>query len=149
MFVVDTNVLLDAADESSEFHTPCRSFLEGLRSGPIPWFLTWGIAYEFLRVATHPRVYLYPWSASEAHAFLEALLCSASARLLTPTPRHAEVLAASLADVPEARGNLLHDLHTAVLMREHGVSRIVTRDRDFHRFAFLDVVDPLHAPRLP
>lgn len=148
MFVVDTNVLLDAADESSEFHAPCRSLLEGLRSGPIPWFLTWGIVYEFLRVATHPRVYHRPWSASEAHAFLEALLCSPSARLLTPTPRHAEVLTASLADIPEARGRLLHDLHTAVLMREHGISRIVTRDRGFHRFAFLDVVDPLHAPRL-
>ena len=61
--------------------------------------------------------------------------------------RHAEVLAASLVDVPDACGNLLHDLHTAVLMREHGVGRIVTRDRDFHRFAFLDVVDPLRVGR--
>jgi len=96
-----------------------------------------------LRVATHQRVYPQPWTASAAHAFLEALLLSPGARLLTPAARHAEVLAASVADVPEARGNLLHDLHTAVLMREHGVSRIVTRDRDFHRFGFLDVVDPL------
>ena len=148
MFVVDTNVLLYAADESSEFHAPCRNVLAGLRSGPIPWFLTWGIAYEFLRVATHPRVYPHPWSASEAYAFLEALLRSPSARVLTHTARHAEILAASLAEVPEARGNLLHDLHTAVLMREHGVSRIVTRDRDFHRFGYLDVVDPLRVERL-
>ena len=148
MFVVDTNVLLDAADESSEFHVACRNVIEGLRSGPIPWFLTWGITYEFLRVATHPRVYRQPWSAPEAYAFLDALLRSPSARLLTPTARHAEVLAASLADVPEARGNLLHDLHTAVLMREHGVSRIVTRDRDFHRFEHLDVVDPVRLERL-
>ena len=29
------------------------------------------------------------------------------------------------------------------LMREHGVRRICTRDVDFHRFAFLEVVDPL------
>lgn len=28
-------------------------------------------------------------------------------------------------------------------MREHGVSRICTRDTDFHRFPFLSVVDPL------
>jgi len=40
VFVVDTNVLLYDADESSEFHAPCRRLLEGLRSGPIPWFLT-------------------------------------------------------------------------------------------------------------
>jgi predicted nucleic acid-binding protein len=32
-------------------------------------------------------------------------------------------------------------------MRELGVSRIVTRDRGFHRFAFVDVVDPLRAGR--
>ena len=36
--------------------------------------ITWGIAYEFLRVATHPRVYPHPRSASEAHGFLDASL---------------------------------------------------------------------------
>jgi uncharacterized protein len=101
VFVVDTNVLLYAADESSEFHAPCRRLLEGLRSGPIPWFLTWGIVYEFLRVATHPRVYPNPWSTSEANALIGALLRSPSARLLTHTARHTKVLAASLAEVPK------------------------------------------------
>jgi uncharacterized protein len=28
-------------------------------------------------------------------------------------------------------------------MREHGIKRIITRDTDFHRFSFLEVVDPL------
>ena len=143
MFVIDTNVLLYAADTSSEFHAPCRALLDDARTGVSPWFLTWGIAYEFLRVTTHPRVYARPWAVTEAHAFLDALLRSPSARVLNPTTRHAEVLAGCLADVPDARGNLVHDLHTAVLMREHGISRIVTRDRDFHRFPFLTVIDPL------
>ena len=148
MFVVDIDVLLYAVDESNEFCAPCRNLFEGLRSGPIPWFLTWDIACEFLRLATHPRVCPQPWSASEEHAFLEALLRSPRARLLTPTARHAEALAVSLTGVPEARGDLLHDLHIAVLMREHGVSRIVTRDRDVHRFGFLDIVDPFRVGRL-
>ena len=30
-------------------------------------------------------------------------------------------------------------------MREHGISRICTRDTDFRRFPFLTVVDPLSA----
>ncbi len=38
-----------------------------------------------------------------------------------------------------------HDLHTAALMREHGISRICTRDYDFHRFPFISVFDPLSA----
>lgn len=37
----------------------------------------------------------------------------------------------------------MHDVHTAVLMREHGVSRICTRDVHFRRFPFLTVIDPL------
>jgi predicted nucleic acid-binding protein len=39
--------------------------------------------------------------------------------------------------------DVLHDAHTAILMREHGIRRLVTRDGDFRRFPFLDVVDPL------
>ena len=40
------------------------------------------------------------------------------------------------------RGSLLYDAQTAVPMREHGISRIYTRDTDFHRFPFLEPVDP-------
>lgn len=63
--------------------------------------------------------------------------------LLGPTPRHPVVLRETLDELPDLRGNIVHDLHTAVLMREHGISRIFTRDNDFHRFPFLEVLDPL------
>ena len=55
MFVVDTNVLLYAADESSPFHRRCRKLLESWRKQASAWYVTWGICYEFLRVATHPH----------------------------------------------------------------------------------------------
>jgi len=35
----------------------------------------------------------------------------------------------------------------AILMREHGISRIVTRDTGVHRFPYLEVVDPLTGTR--
>lgn len=143
MLVVDTNVLLYAADRDSEFHAPCRRLLEDSRAQPAPVFLTWSICYEFLRVATHPRVFHTPWTAVAAWRFLDALLTAPGISVLQPTERHAAVLAQTLAEQEDLRGNLMHDLHTAVLMREHGVSRICTRDADFHRFAFLTVVDPL------
>jgi predicted nucleic acid-binding protein len=53
------------------------------------------------------------------------------------------VAARTLVEVAGLRGNLLHDAHTAILMREHGIRRIYTRDADFHRFRFLEVLDPL------
>jgi predicted nucleic acid-binding protein len=63
--------------------------------------------------------------------------------MLVPTERHAGVLAEVLAEVPGVAGNLWHDAHTAVLMREHGIRRVCTRDIDFHRFPFLEPIDPL------
>ena len=52
--------------------------------------------------------------------------------------------AAQLLWNPDVPGNLAHDLHTPVLMREHGVSRLCTCDSGFRPFPFLTVVDPLH-----
>jgi uncharacterized protein len=45
-------------------------------------------------------------------------------------------------EMPDICGNLVFDLHTAALMREHGVTRIYTYDGDFRRFPFLDVQVP-------
>ena len=146
MFVVDTNVVLYAADADSEFHAPCRELIERSRSQAAPWFLTWSICYEFLRVATHPRVYRNPWTSQAAWSYIQTLLACPGLSVLTATRRHAAVLGQCLDELPEARGNLVHDLHIAALMREHGIARIVTRDTDFHRFTFLEVVDPLRLP---
>ncbi len=143
MFVVDTNVLLYAADADSEAHETCRELLERWRGQPSPWFLTWSVCYEFLRVSTHPRVYRRPRSAAEALGFLDALLRTPGLTVLKPTDRHETVLHQTLEELPDLRGNVMHDLHTAVLMREHGISQIYTRDTDFHRFPFLTVLDPL------
>jgi predicted nucleic acid-binding protein len=56
MFVVDTNVLVYAADRDSPHHSACLELLEFWRGSSDAWFLTWTIAYEFLRVVSHPRV---------------------------------------------------------------------------------------------
>ena len=96
-----------------------------------------------MRVTTHPRVMKRPWSAAHAWAFVAALLGSPGLGVLVPTERHAAVAEQIVTELSWLAGNLLHDAHTAVLMREHGIRRICTRDADFHRFPFLEVVDPL------
>ena len=137
-------VLFDAAVESSEFHVLCSERLDLWRRERSSVLLTWNVCYEFLRITTHPRgVLRAPWTPTRAWEFLGSLLSTPGFGLLLATPRHGAVLAQTLADVPEAGGNLIYDLHTAVLMREHGVRRICTRDRDFERFPFLEVVNPL------
>ncbi len=143
MFVVDTNVLVYAVHTGSPAYAQCRGLLESWRHQSSAWFVTWGILYEFLRVSTHAHATEKPMSLTSAWGFVDALLASSALGVLTPTSRHRVVLAEVLGQVPEVRGNIIHDVHTAVLMREHGVRRIYTRDVHFHRFPSLEVLDPL------
>jgi toxin-antitoxin system PIN domain toxin len=142
-FLVDTNVFIYAAEESGPEHARCRELVQVWQRRLEPWYTTWPILYEFMRISTHERVFPKPWSAPLAWKFIEALLDSPGLRLLVETQRHAQIAAEVFAEMPELRGNVLHDVHTAILMREHGIHRVVTRDADFHRFPFLEVTDPL------
>ena len=143
MFVVDTNVLVYAADADAREHRACRGLLDDWRRQQGAWYTTWGILYEFVRVTTHARVMRRPWTLGEAFGFVAALLASPGLALLVETERHSAVAAGTAAELPELAGNLVHDMHTAVLMREHGIRTIYTRDTDFHRFPFVRTVDPL------
>ncbi len=145
MLAVDTNVLVYAADADSQFHGPCRDWLDRQRARPDAWYTSWPILYEFLRVTTHPRVMRRPWRAPAAWEFVMALLASPGIGILVATERHADVAGEILSELPHLSGNLFHDTHTAVLMREHGIRRICTRDTDFNQFPFVEVIDPLRA----
>src|SRR5205085_9759627 len=128
MLVVDTNVLICAADVDSPHHTACRRWLEDRRARPGAWYTTWCILYEFLRVTTHPRVMRRPWTASLAWKFVIALLASPGLGVLVATLRHADVADSVIAKLPELAGSLVHDAHTAILMCEHGVRQLRARD---------------------
>lgn len=143
MLVVDTNVLVYAADEDSPFNPACLAWLVHQRVRPDAWFTTWPILYEFLRVTTHPRVMRKPWTAPRAWSFVVGLLRSPGLSVLVATLRHGDVAGEIISEMPHLSGNIVHDMHTAVLMREHGIRRICTRDTDFNRFSFLEVFDPV------
>ena len=141
--VFDTNVVVHAARADSEFHAPCQRRVAEAGIGPVPVFLTWNICYEFLRVITHTRIYPQPWSLQDGRDFLTTLLSSPRFGLLLPTPNHSFVLSEVAVELPDIRGNMVHDMHTAVLMREHGITQICTLDSDFRWFPFLEIVNPL------
>ena len=44
-------------------------------------------------------------------------------------------------EAPVPPGNLFHDAHTAILMREQA-SGPAARDTDFNQFTFLEIIDP-------
>lgn len=79
MFVVDTNLLLYAVNLDSPEHERAHALVREWRSGERPWFLTWGIVYEFLRVATHGRIFATPLNLATAREWLDALLAAPAA----------------------------------------------------------------------
>jgi len=122
VFVVDTNILIYGADMDSPEHARCRALIEQWRSQTTPWYVTWGIVYEFLRVVTHPRVLNRPFSASQAWLFLDALFASPSLRILAETDRHRHVATEVFADVPGISGNLVFDAFQPVSVSRHSRS---------------------------
>ena len=144
MQAIDTNILIHAEVESSERHRPALKVLQGLAEGALPWAIPWPCIYEFLRVVTHPRVFHPPVPLNIAMQDLRKVLGSPSLFLLAETARHASVLDQVISQ-PGATGNLIHDAHIVALCLEHGVSEIITGDRDFTRFAGLKVINPFAA----
>ena len=138
----DTDVLINAVNEISEFHEPCARHLAEARQTPLSSFLTWNVCYEFLRVSTHPNVLHPPLTTQTALRFITELLNSPGFRIIYPTPRHLETLTQTLRELPWIQSNRFFDLHTAILMRENGIREICTIDGGFHAFPFLTVIDP-------
>ncbi len=145
MKAVDTNILLYAEISTLPEHERARQVLSELAEGARPWALPWPCVYELLRVLTHPKVLHPPMPLERALADVRSLLAAPGLVLLSETERHAETMAALLAQ-SRATGNLVHDAHIAALCLDHGVEELLTADRDFARFAGLRVRDPLTEP---
>lgn len=140
MIAVDTNILVYAHQPAMPRHEQALHRLQELAEGSAPFALAWPCVYEFLRVVTHRRVFDRPSTTEQAWAFLRRVLDSPAAVLLSETDRHAEVLERVLEDA-QVSGNLMHDVHIAALLLEHGVRDFLTTDADFHRFRGLRVID--------
>ena len=141
MRAVDTNVLIYAEICSSPHHEVARRVLSELAEGVLPWAIPWPCVYEFLRVATHPRVYHPPAPVSVALRDLRRVLDSPTLVLLQETANHFDIMA-SVIEEAGVTGNLIHDAHIAALCLEHGITEFISGDRDFARFPSLNVRNP-------
>ena len=143
-YSVDVNLLLYASDRSCAQHEAARLFLDRCVAGPELLVLAWPTLMSYLRIATHPSIFAAPLSAEDALANILALLSLPQVRAVS-----------ELDDFPGAwkqvtrglvvRGNLVPDAHLAAILFQHGVRTLYSSDRDFHRFASLEVRDPLSA----
>lgn len=138
---LDANLLLYASDESSRFHEKAQTTLEECTAGPEPCYLFWPVAMAYLRIATHPGVFVAPLSLSDALANVDALLTRPAVRAVGEDDGFWRVFRAA-AQGAGVRGNLVPDAQVAALMLQYGAQTIVSHDRDFRKFDGIKVLDP-------
>lgn len=146
MIAVDTNVLVQAHRRELPRHAESLACLTRLAEGERPWALPVFVLGEFIRVVTHPRVFVPPSALGEAFDALESLLASPTCRVLMPAGRYAQVFA-RLCRKGEMRGNRVFDAQIAAVCVEHGVTDVLTFDRDFARLSDVRILAPSDAIR--
>lgn len=137
---VDTNLLVYAANVDEDVHDTARDLLASLARGPDLLYLFWPTIMGFLRIATNPALFANPVTPKRAMAAIADLLERPHIRAPGEGDGFWRVYQASAGE--DTRGNDVPDAHLAALMRQHGVTVIYTRDRDFRRYEGLDVRDP-------
>jgi toxin-antitoxin system PIN domain toxin len=145
MIAVDTNVLVYAHRREAREHRAAIKLVAGLAEGGDRWAIPWPCLYEFISVATNPRIWKDTASSpEEASKQLDAWLGSPSLVLLSETDDFWTILR-GFAVRPRVRGPIIHDARIAALCIAHGVNVLLTRDRDFSLFSELAVRDPFSA----
>lgn len=142
MIALDTNLLVYAHREDSEFHHKARDLVESLRRQLAPWAIPWPCVHEFIAIVTHPRIYQPASTLSEAFGFLDALFESRSLQLLPESHGYFDTLQ-KISLPARVKGPRIHDARVAALCLHHGVRELWSADRDFSSFPPLTTRNPL------
>ena len=148
MIAVDTNLLVYAHREDSEWHEPAFESVRLLAEGAAPWAIPWPCVHEFLAVVTHPRIYSPPTPLKRAIEQVDAWLESPSLRMISEDNGYWETLRRTLIS-SRISGPAIHDSRIAALCIRWGVKELWSADRDFSRVAALRVANPLASKEGP
>jgi toxin-antitoxin system PIN domain toxin len=143
MIAVDTNILVYAHREESEWHERAERAVRELAEGAA-WAIPWPCVHEFLAITTHPRIFRTPSPLAAALDQVDAWLESPSLVLLAEDGGYWAILRTLVAQA-RIDGPRVHDARVAALCLDHGVRELWTADRDFSLFPALRVRNPLVA----
>ena len=142
MIAVDTNILVYAHREDSEWHQAANQRLVEVAEGRAAWAIPWPCIHEFLAIVTHPKIFAPPTPLAKALDQVDAWVESPSLVLLAESQVHWERLR-SLLQAGKVAGPRVHDARIAALCMQHGIRQLWSAARDFGRFHGLMVVNPL------
>ncbi len=138
MLAVDTNVLVYSFFKDSPFHEAAQGTLSRLAGSPAAWAIPWSCIHEFYSVVTNPKIFVVAGIAERAQQQIMTWLESPSLQVLGETSAHWTTLQRLLIS-GDVVGPVVHDARIAALCISHGVTELITLDRDFSRFPELTV----------
>ncbi|MBU4316118.1 MAG: PIN domain-containing protein [Proteobacteria bacterium] len=142
MIAVDTNILVYAHREDSEWHDVAYECLRSLAEGRESWAIPWPCIHEFLAISTHPKIFSPPTPLEQALFQVDAWVESPSVVMLQESKGYWAILKIMI-QTGRIQGPMIHDARIAALCRFNGISELWSADRDFKRFPGLVVENPL------
>jgi uncharacterized protein len=142
LIAVDTNLLVYAHRRDAPFHEEAAQTIRNQAEAPGAWAIPWPCVHEFIAVVTHPRIFDPPSTPTEAFDQLEAWAASPSLQLIGEGRDHLPRLRGIVEPVGVI-GAKIHDARIAAICLAHGVTKLLTIDRDFSRFPSLRTANPL------
>jgi len=137
----DVNILVGAHRTDAEYHEALLRWLESAVNDGESVGLTDAVLERFVRVVTHPRVFVEPTPLATALDQAEAIRSAPGVLQVAPGTRHWPIFA-DICRRGSARGNLVADAAHAATAIEAGATWI-SLDRDFARFPGLRWRSPL------
>ena len=142
LVLLDTNVLVYAADETSPFHEASRSFRERGRNGEFIACVTPQVLFEFYSVVTDPRRVSSPLTAADAAGALAQYFSDAKIRKIHPGDDIGGAVLPLISKYAVTRQDVF-DLVIVATMVANGLRKICTYDSThFSRFAEIEVLRP-------
>jgi len=141
MMLLDVNILVEAHREDAPRHDQMRPWLESRLARPPGIAVSDLVLSGFVRVVTHPKVFMIPTPLEDALEFVSDLRSRSSVSIIRPGSGHWEIFL-ELCRIADARGNFVPDAFHAALAIEYGLEWI-TLDRGFGRYPGLRWSCPL------
>jgi uncharacterized protein len=138
----DVNLLVYAFNAGSPEHTKIRAWLEQTIESESNYRLSNFVLSGFLRVVTHPRIFIRPSPLDRALVFCTSIRDQPNCVPVAPGAGHWDIFV-RLCREAGAKGNLVPDAYLAALAIESG-SELITVDRGFSRFPGLRWRHPLN-----
>lgn len=141
MILPDINLLLYAHNTEDPRHLAAREWWDGRLAGPEGVGMAWCVILGFIRLSTHPRVFVSPFHPHEALERVAEWLSLPHFFIIHPATGHLRQLEILFRQTGTA-GNLTTDAHLAALAIERGLI-LQTTDADFARFPGLKWENPI------